>query len=80
MGLLLRSSPLKGSTEGEGVGVTVREGRSESVSTWLYTICMLHNTATVELPCKDTVSIGHLSKNIACCPCWIELSNSLLLN
>ena len=25
MGLLLRSSPLSGSTEGEGVGVTVRE-------------------------------------------------------
>ena len=26
MGLLLRSSPLRWSTEGEGVGVTVREG------------------------------------------------------
>ena len=68
MGLLLRSSPLRGSTEGEGVALTVREGGSESVSTWLYTIHMLHNTATVELPYKDTVSIGHLSKNIACVP------------
>ena len=27
VGLLLRSSPLRGSTEGEGVGMTVREGR-----------------------------------------------------
>ena len=32
MGLLLRSSPLSGSTEGEGVGVTVREGGSGPVS------------------------------------------------
>ena len=29
MGLLVRSSPLRGSTEGEGVVVTVREGGSE---------------------------------------------------
>ena len=32
MGLLLRSSPLSGSTEGEEARVTVREGGSEPVS------------------------------------------------
>ena len=42
MGLLLRSSPLSGSTEGEGVGVTVRKGGIKPVSS--HTQC---NTITL---------------------------------
>ena len=42
MGLLLRSSPLSGSTEGEKVGVAVKEGESGPVSS--HTQC---NTITL---------------------------------
>ena len=41
MGLLLRSSPLSGSTEGEGVGVTVwEEGRPVNSHTQCNTITL----------------------------------------
>ena len=42
MGLLLRSSPLSGSTEGEGVGVTVREGESGPVSSHTQYTCYIY--------------------------------------
>ena len=68
MGLLLRSSPLSGSTEGEGVGVTVRDGRSGPVSSQ-YTIHMLHLLLQWNLSIKDALTTGHLSKeDTACVP------------
>ena len=54
--MLLRSSPLRGSTEGEEVGVTVMEE-----GTWIHshTHCTQHVTATVEFSIKVTLDIGY---------------------
>ena len=57
VGLLLRSSPLSGSTEGDGVGVTVMEGGSGPVSS--HTQC---NTITLHsYVCCDGVHLVAVS-------------------